>query len=51
VYKFVEHPELGRLFSQKLPTRHFNSDYVDMVGQMMEGVPPTDLWEKLEAVG
>jgi hypothetical protein len=110
VYKFLEHPELGRLFSQKqkptteekvklqfwiiggmrarehewlqyrsgaldeetwlsyrgviyfllgteraralwhLCTPYFNSDYVGMVEQMMEGVPPTDFWDKLEAI-
>ena len=110
VYKFVEHPELGRLFSQVespsftektklnfwligqmrarehewlqyrsgaldeetwlsyrdviyflLGTRRarelwnlcspfFNSDYVEMVGTMMEGVPEIDYWEKLEAI-
>jgi len=110
VYKFVEHPELGRLFSQKetpsfaektklnfwmigqmrarehewlqyrsgaldeetwlsyreviyfllgtertrelwdLCSPFFNSDYVGMVGNMMEGVPQIDYWEKLEAV-
>jgi len=110
VYKFVEHPELGRLFSQKetpsfaektklnfwiigqmrarehewlqyksgaldeetwlsyreviyfllgterarelwdLCSPFFNSDYVEMVDKMMEGVPQIDYWEKLEAV-
>jgi len=110
VYKFVEHPELGRLFSQKetptfaektrlnfwiigqmrarehewfqyrsgaldeetwlsyrgviyfllgtkrarelwdLCSPFFNSDYVEMVRKLMDGVPETDYWEKLEAV-
>lgn len=110
VYKFVEHPELGRLFSQEetpsfaektklnfwiigqmrarehewlqfrngaldeetwlsyrdiiyflLGTKRardlwelcnpfFNTDYVRMVGEMMEGVPEIDYWEKLESV-
>lgn len=111
VFKIVEHPELGRLFSQVetpsftektqlnfwligqmrarehewlqfrsgaldedtwlsyrdviyflLGTRRsralwdlcspfFNSDFVEMVGAMMEGVPEIDYWQKLEAIG
>lgn len=110
VYKFVEHPELGRLFSQVetpsftektklnfwligqmrarehewlqfksgaldeetwlsyrdviyfllgtkrarelwgLCSPFFNSDYVEMVEAMMEGVPEIDYWEKLETI-
>jgi len=110
VYMFVEHAELGRLFSQKetpgfadktrlqfwivgqmrarehewlqyrsgaldeetwlsyrdviffllgterarelwgLCTPFFNAEYVEMVTTMMEGVPPIDFWEKLDAV-
>ena len=110
VYKFVEHPELGLLFSREetpsfvdktklqfwiigqmrarehewlqyrsgaldeetwlsyrgviyfllgterarehwdLCSPFFNSDYVEMVGKMMEGVPNIDFWEKLDAI-
>ena len=110
IYKFVEYPELGRLFSQndkpefeektrllfwiigsmrnrehawlqyksgasdeetwisyrgviyfllgteramalwKLCSPYFNSEFVDMVGEMMSEAPPLDLWEKLEEV-
>ena len=110
VSKFVDHPELGRLFSQtekpdfeektrllfwiigamrnrehewlqymtgasdeetwmsyrgviyfilgtdralalwKLCNPYFNSDFVNMVGEMMAGASPADIWEKLEEV-
>jgi len=110
VYKFVEHPELGRIFAQEEPptaeekvrlqfwmigqmrarehewlqyrsgaldeetwmsyrgviyfilgtpraralwdlcSPYFNVDYVAMVAKMMDGVPPTDFWDQLEAV-
>jgi hypothetical protein len=110
VYKFVEHPELGRLFHQEetptaeekvklqfwligqmrarehewlqyrsgaldeetwisyrgviyfllgterarelwaLCSQYFNPDYTRMVAGMMDGIPTTDFWERLEAV-
>ena len=111
VYKFVEHPDLGRIFSQTetpsfedktklifwmigqmrarefewlqyksgamdkeawesyrgviffvlgtertrdlwpLCNPYFNVDFVKMVAAMMEGIPPTDYWEKLQQIG
>jgi hypothetical protein len=111
VYKFVEHPDLGRIFSQTetpsfedktklifwmigqmrarefewlqyksgamdkeawesyrgviffvlgtertrdlwtLCNPYFNADFVKMVAAMMEGIPPTDYWEKLQEIG
>ena len=111
VYKFVDHPELGNLFSQtetpsfaektkllfwiigqmrareherlqyssgaldeetwlsfrgviyfllgtararalwSLCRPYFNTDFVEMVGEMMKEVPHIDFWEKLESVG
>jgi hypothetical protein len=110
VYKFVEHPELGCLFSESetpsfvektklqfwiigqmrarehewlqyqsgaldeatwlsfrgviyfllgteraralwdLCSPYFNTDFVEMVGKMIEGVPYIDFWQKLDAV-
>ena len=47
---FVLGTERGRALWE-VCAGYFNPDFVAMVVGMMKDVPPTDLWDRLQAIG